>query len=121
MTDLIPIGALLLGAVAVWLVVRGRVAPRRRHPPIRRDRRRGKDKLPRNPAASSTPYHAVTIRHAGAGACAAVLRVAGRIYLPNAAPQLPLKGCTSTKCRCQYVHQDDRRQEDRRQHHHMTE
>jgi hypothetical protein len=33
----------------------------------------------------------------------------GKRFLSAAAPMLPLKGCTATKCQCRYVHHSDRR------------
>lgn len=59
------------------------------------------------------PYHAVAIRVRGKG-CDAARELKGKRYLSTEAPLLPLAGCSSANCVCQYVHFDDRRHYDRR-------
>jgi hypothetical protein len=54
------------------------------------------------------PYHAVSIE-TGSGSCAASREMEGRRFLSSAAPMLPLKGCTQSKCQCRYTHHNDRR------------
>jgi hypothetical protein len=54
------------------------------------------------------PYHAVSI-DTGMRCCAEARAQEGRRYLSSAAPNLPLKGCTSASCQCRYVHHEDRR------------
>ena len=34
------------------------------------------------------------------------------LHLPDEAPPLPVPECTSSNCKCRYVHYDDRRQDD---------
>jgi hypothetical protein len=36
----------------------------------------------------------------------------GKRYLPDEAPPLPVPECTSSNCKCRYVHYDDRREDD---------
>ena len=91
----------LLGAavvlLVVWLVVR----------------RRRQTEKPAEPATSkgtgSTAYHAVSIRMDAQHACDAAREMAGRRFLSNAAPRLPLPGCDALECRCRFAHHKDRR------------
>lgn len=91
----------LLGAAAVllvvWLVVR----------------RRRQTEKPAEPATSkdagSTAYHAVSIRMDAQHACDAAKEMAGRRFLSNAAPRLPLPDCDALECRCRFAHHKDRR------------
>ncbi len=54
------------------------------------------------------PYHAVSVETA-LRCCEAAREAEGQRFLSSSAPMLPLDGCTETKCRCRYVHHDDRR------------
>ncbi len=54
------------------------------------------------------PYHAVSIEP-GPKACAESRKLEGRRFLASSAPQLPIRGCTSSTCQCRYVHHNDRR------------
>ena len=64
---------------------------------------------PANPS-----YRAVTV-YSRVSCCDAATRLAGRKFLADYAPQLPLGGCTQPEsCRCRYRHLEDRRQEMRR-------
>jgi hypothetical protein len=58
-------------------------------------------------------YHCVEVR-CDDSACAAVRRLEGIRFLSDQAPLLPVSGCSAQKCTCQYVHYDDRRDDDRR-------
>lgn len=66
----------------------------------------GKKLTPRNPfrATSIVP---------GFGACNAVKAVAGKRFLDvdKAVPRLPLSDCDAKKCRCNYEHHHDRRED----------
>ena len=64
-------------------------------------------------AASPKTYHCVEVR-SGDSACEAIRQLEGIRYLPDQAPLLPVSGCSAQKCTCQYVHYDDRRDDDRR-------
>ncbi len=65
-------------------------------------------------AKKSTAYHAVAIKFSQNG-CAAAKALAGRRFLANKAPTLPLPECDVSKCECQFAHYDDRRtRKDRR-------
>ena len=41
--------------------------------------------------------------------CEAVQKLAGRVFLAQESPHLPLDACTEVDCRCKYVHLKDRR------------
>ena len=64
-------------------------------------------------AASRRSFHSVEVRR-GDSACEAVRQLEGVRYLSDKAPLLPVPGCSAQKCTCQYVHYDDRRDDDRR-------
>ncbi|MFU8764261.1 MAG: hypothetical protein ACNA7T_07060 [Haliea sp.] len=68
------------------------------------------------PAVEKNQWRAVSIA-ACSSACAAVLDVEGKRFLPGEAPQIPLPGCNSRDCKCTYQHHEDRRdpEHDRRQ------
>ena len=60
------------------------------------------------------PFGAVSIEFSGE-ACPAVRKLEGQNFLEMEAPITPLSECTCSKCRCRYVHYNDRRSpEDRR-------
>lgn len=90
----------IVAAIAVWL---GTMLRRQRA--IRREQE--------DEGEAPNPYHAVAIRVRGKG-CDAAREAQGRRYLSTEAPLLPLAGCSSASCACQYVHFDDRRHYDRR-------
>ena len=61
------------------------------------------------------PYHAVRIVHETA-CCRQVIEYEGQRFLAAAAPPIPLPDCDAPKCRCRYLHCEDRRSgEDRRE------
>lgn len=66
-------------------------------------------------ARERTPksYHAVEVRP-GSRPCKAVLDLGSVRFLSDQAPSLPVPGCTAATCSCNFIHHDDRRQEDRR-------
>jgi len=74
--------------------------------------KRSKAKSAVRPAIQKT-YHCVEVR-SGDSACEAVRQLEGVRYLSDKAPLLPVSGCSAQKCTCQYVHYDDRRDDDRR-------
>ena len=59
-------------------------------------------------------FAGVEIRPAQAGCCKAVQRLAGRRFLPDEAPLLPLPGCDLAICSCRYKRLVNRRSEIRR-------
>jgi len=59
-------------------------------------------------------YAGVEIRPAQAGCCKAVERLAGRHFLPDEAPLLPLSDCDRAVCNCRYKRLVNRRSEVRR-------
>ena len=64
--------------------------------------------------SSSSPFAAVSIEASGSP-CPAVCEVEGLKFLKMEAPLTPLPECSNPKCKCKYVHHDDRRSmEDRR-------
>ena len=58
-------------------------------------------------------YHAVSIVTRRDG-CDAVEALQGRRYLADDAPNLPLAECNVDRCTCDYVHYDDRRDDEER-------
>ena len=54
------------------------------------------------------PYHAVSVEP-GSKCCKDARMLEGHRFLATAAPEIPLKGCTSASCQCRYVHYNDRR------------
>lgn len=87
-------GALIFGGVRIVKSKRSKVSPVVR-------------------SASRKNFHSVEVR-SGDSACEAVRRLEGVRYLSDKAPLLPVSGCSAQKCTCQYVHYDDRRDDDRR-------
>jgi hypothetical protein len=62
----------------------------------------------------SLRFRAVSILFSGE-ACPTVRKLEGQNFLEKEAPITPLSECTFSKCRCRYVHYNDRRSpEDRR-------
>ena len=59
-------------------------------------------------------YRGVQVIANGAGCCQAARAIAGRRFLTEKAPMLPLGGCDAEVCRCAYERFDDRRTELRR-------
>jgi hypothetical protein len=61
------------------------------------------------------PYHCVVFK-CPLGNCPGIAPLKGRLYLVGDGHELPVPECTSTRCRCRYVHYPDRRrrEEDRR-------
>lgn len=59
-------------------------------------------------------YRGVQVHGKRAGCCEAVRAVAGKRFLSNEVPKLPLSGCDASDCRCSYELFDDRRTEIRR-------
>lgn len=83
---------LLLG----WFLVRYRGRPKKEQesaPPVE---------------TGNTAYHAVSIKFDN-HACEAAKQMEGRRFLSNAAPRLPLPGCSGLECRCHFIHHKDRR------------
>jgi hypothetical protein len=109
---------ILLGLVLLWKLSHrnGGTKKKARSAPARLTRRRkGANDQHRS------PYHAVSIDHHALNACAAVRALNGRVFLSDAAPGLPVEGCTVITCRCRYQHHEDRRRDDRRRYHHIEE
>lgn len=63
-------------------------------------------------------FHGVSIRPTS-GACRAVQMIAGRRFLPNEAPAVPLANCDVSYCGCRYEHHQDRRAQIDRRHAHI--
>jgi hypothetical protein len=60
------------------------------------------------------PYHAVSIAPSLGNSCRAATRHAGKRFLSEEAPTLPLPECTAAQCTCRYQHHEDRRSGSRR-------
>ena len=58
-------------------------------------------------------YHCVEV-NPGVSACEAAQSLGTVRYLSDEAPRLPVPGCNAQHCACNYVHYDDRREDDRR-------
>lgn len=74
-----------------------------------------KSKIPKQ-TATDKQYAAVKIEDCDFS-CSAAFDLSSKIYLASEAPSLPLNDCDRTeRCRCRYVHFNDRRQntDDRR-------
>lgn len=72
---------------------------------------------PKKPATSTLThlFHGIAIEP-GDNACDAARALAGKRFLSEDAPRLPLEGCgRGTACRCVYRHFKDRRTEARRE------
>ena len=59
------------------------------------------------------PYHAVRIAHLAA-CCKKVAEIDRRQFLAAEAPRIPLPECDAPKCRCRYIHSEDRRSSENR-------
>jgi hypothetical protein len=59
------------------------------------------------------PYHAVRIAHQTA-CCKKVVELNGQLFLAAEAPKIPLPDCDAPKCRCRYIHSEDRRSTEER-------
>lgn len=89
------LGGLLVLAIA-WLVFRTR-------------KNKAEDKAAsQRKVSQSGAFHAVAIKYTDDG-CDAAKQMAGRRFLSNAAPRLPLPECNQLECRCSFVHYKDRR------------
>ena len=64
--------------------------------------------------SSKSRYRAVQIHSQARDACAAVQALAGRRFLSDEVPKLPLEDCDAAECRCTYRLYDDRRADVRR-------
>ncbi len=63
--------------------------------------------------SEASKYHCVSIKHRR-GACKAIMALEGKRFLPDEAPTFPLPDCDAKRCKCRYVHHDDRRHDSRR-------
>ena len=94
---------LLLLLAGVWWLLR-----------IRRQSQRTGPGSAQPASDRNTAFHAVTIEFQE-DACEAARSMAGRRYLSEDAPKLPLPECDAADCKCRFVHHDDRRgKQDRR-------
>ncbi len=66
-----------------------------------------------SPKTTRMPFGAVSIEFSG-DACPAVRKLEGQKILQMEAPITPLGECTCSKCRCRYVHYNDRRSPEER-------
>ncbi|WP_119978466.1 hypothetical protein [Shewanella algidipiscicola] len=62
-------------------------------------------------SSTNTNFHSVEIVN-DAMDCTSAHSLQGKRYLSAQAPMLPLKGCSTTPCRCRYIHHADRRKFD---------
>lgn len=71
-----------------------------------------------SPKSPGKTFHGVSIRPTS-GACRSVQAIAGKRFLPNEAPALPLTNCDVSYCGCRYEHHQDRRNQLDRRHAHV--
>ena len=64
--------------------------------------------------ACKSKYRSVQVNAVGSDCCAAVKAIAGKRFLSDEVPMLPLDGCDMIDCGCTYELHDDRRAEVRR-------
>lgn len=63
---------------------------------------------------TAAAYRAVEVVPSAEGCCKAATEIAGRRYLSNEVPRLPLDQCDAANCLCTYQLYDDRRMDARR-------
>ena len=64
--------------------------------------------------ANTSRYRGVQVVTNPASCCAAAQAIAGKRYLADKVPRLPLENCDSANCRCSFELYDDRRTDLRR-------
>ncbi len=75
-----------------------------------------KRKRPVGTTAIRRLFHGVSIEPMGGDVCPAALALAGVRFLAHEAPMFPLEGCDRPmRCRCRYLHFEDRRNDIRRE------
>ncbi len=89
--------SILLVLTVAWLIVR-----------IRRNKAEALAEQQPRVVDPKGAFHAVSLRYSH-NACDEAKQMTGRRFLSNAAPKLPLPGCTVLQCRCKYIHHKDRR------------
>ena len=70
-------------------------------------------RVPSRTTRAADRFAAVEIRRRG-GACEVARALAGRRFLANQVPALPLAGCKNKRCDCRFAKLSDRRTDDRR-------
>ena len=100
-----------IGAIAAVLLLKGMIAPKPAARAANIPPGRVTKKTAKNAAPARLPFHAVSCR-SGAGSCEAVEEINGQRFLVEDAPQLPLDACTKERCKCKYLHHQDRRDDD---------
>jgi hypothetical protein len=103
---------IVIGVIAATVLLRGMITPK----PAARAANTRSGRVTKKTAESAVgtrlPYHAISCR-SGAGNCAAVEALKDQRFLVEDAPQLPLADCTSSeRCKCKYLHHEDRRDTD---------
>ncbi len=68
---------------------------------------------PENPEPAKSSYRSVQVI-GGRDCCAAATSIAGKRFLSDEVPKLPLADCDAAECRCTYQLFDDRRRDARR-------
>lgn len=94
----LSIVAIVILILAIYLFGRTKATTRKRPP---RPNKLGT-------AQPDSQFHAVSLEISG-NACDAAQAIAGKRFLSNAAPQLPLPECDVGNCGCRYTHHKDRR------------
>jgi len=100
-----------IGAIAAVLLLKGLIASKSAARAANTRPGGVTKKTAKNAVPTRLPYHAVSCR-SGAGSCEAVEEINGHRFLVEDAPQLPLDACTKERCKCKYLHHQDRRDDD---------
>jgi hypothetical protein len=102
---------IVLGVIAAFILFKGMITPK----PAARAVNSRPDRVTKKTAESTVrerlPYHAISCS-SGTGNCEAVEALKGQRFLVEDTPQLPLEACTSERCKCKYLHHQDRRDND---------
>ena len=100
-----------IGVIAAVLLLKGLITPKPAASIANIGRARVTKKTAQNADRARLPYHAVSCR-SGAGSCEAMAALEDQRFLVEDAPQLPLEACTKERCKCKYLHHQDRRDND---------
>ena len=103
---------IVIGVIAAMVLLKGMVTPRLVAQTANGRPGRVTKKTTESAVRERLLYQAISCR-SGAGNCAAVEGLKDQRFLVEDAPQLPLADCTSSeRCKCKYLHHEDRRDND---------
>jgi len=101
------IGILVLAAILLFFMLRPTGKTSTRSAAVAR-KSRAERAAGSSAQADEGRYRCVSII-CGPGACAEVLALGNRRFLPGQIGKLPVPGCSSPDCRCKFEHHPDRR------------